>query len=307
MLRITSASNYGVVALVTPPTLKLVDQQALIKFETEYAAYKNRVDDGNKDLTEKIHASTIKDCMDPATLHALYVMGEISKAEKVEDAKSEAVQRWFETASSLAPKDLSQCIDSAIQSVVYEENKEDPAGGVTNFIVKVITVLDQNNASEDLKDQDLARTFIDRLIKKLRDPVLQERTKVRRRGWTKAQLSDIKFFKNETTGLAVDLALTETARERVKPRNARHGHTSRSRKNDHGKSDSIGAKAKNDRRGSKRKVSEWTDPCHNLDCGGKHPLKHPLKDCPNTSDDRKKELFDEHDKNKKAKKFKIVS
>ena len=169
----TSASNFRVVALVTTSTLKVVDQPALIKFETEYAAYKNRVDDVNKDRTEEIHKATIKDCMDPATLDALCVRVEIPNAEKVEDATSDAVQSWFDTASSLAPKDFSERIDSALQSVVYEENKEDPAGGVTNFIVKLITVLDQNNASELLKDQDLARNFIDRLIKKLRYPVLQ--------------------------------------------------------------------------------------------------------------------------------------
>ena len=300
MLTMTSASNYGVVALVTPPTLKLVDQPALVKFETEYAAYKNRVYDVNKDRTEEIHTATIKDSMDPATLHALCVMGEIPNAEKVEDATSYTVQSWFDTASSLAPKDLSERIESALQSVVYEESKEEPTGGVTKFIVKVITVLDQNNASEVLKDQDLVRNFIHRFIKKLRDPVLQEGTKMRRRGWTKAQLSDIKYFKNEVAGLAVDLALTETARERVKPRNTRHVRTSRSRKNDQGKSDSIGAKVKNDRRGSKRKDFEWTDPCLNPDCGGKHSLKA----CPNTSDDRKKELLDEHYKNKKLKNLK---
>ena len=299
----TSASNYGVVALVTPPTLELVDQPSLIKFETEYAAYKNKVDDVNKDRSDKIHMATIKDCMDPTTLHALCIMGEIPDADKVEDATVDAVQSWFETASNLAPKDLSERIDSALQSVTYEANKEYPAGGVTNFIVKVITALDHNNASEVLKDQDLAKHFIYRLMRKLKDHVLQERKKIRRRGWTKSQLSDIKFFKNQVAGLAVDLALTETARERVKPRNTRQPRTSRSRKNDEGKSDSTIKKVRNDRRSSKRKESEWTDPCLNPDCDG----KHPLKDCPNTSDDRKKELFDEHYKNKKAKKSKVVS
>ena len=132
------ASNYGVVSLVSPPSLKLVDQPSLIKFETEYAAYKTKVDDVNKDRSDKIHLATIKDCVDPTTLHALCVMGEIQNADKVEDATSEAVQEWFKTASCLAPKDLSERIDSALHSVVYESNKEDPAGGVTNFIVKVI-------------------------------------------------------------------------------------------------------------------------------------------------------------------------
>ena len=89
-----SASNYGVVALVTPPTLRLVDQPSLIKFVTEYAAYKNKVEDVNKDRTDatKVHLATIKDCLESATLHALCVMGEIENADKVEDATVEAVK-----------------------------------------------------------------------------------------------------------------------------------------------------------------------------------------------------------------------
>ena len=51
-VKMASASSYGVVALVTLPTLRLVDEPSLIKFETEYTAYKNKVDDVNKDRTE---------------------------------------------------------------------------------------------------------------------------------------------------------------------------------------------------------------------------------------------------------------
>ena len=122
------ASDYGVIALVTAPKLKLVDQPSLIKFETEYAAYKAKVDDvnNNRDEANQVHFTSIKDCIDPATLHALFVMGEIQDADKFEDATLEAVKAWFDTASSVAPKDLSERIDSALQSVTYEANIEDP-------------------------------------------------------------------------------------------------------------------------------------------------------------------------------------
>ena len=299
------ASNYGVVALVTPPTLNLVDQPSLIKFETVYAAYKNKVEDVNKDRTEenKIHLATVKDCLDSTTLHALCVMGEIPNADRVKDATAENVQNWFETASNLAPKDLSERVDSALLSVKFKANQEDPAGGVTNFIVKVITALDQNNASEVLSDQDLAKHFIDRLVKKLKDPVLQGRIKMRRCGWNKRQLSDIKFFKNEASGLAVELALTETARQRVKPRQNRNFRANRIDRMDDDKPASVAKKSKNIIRGNKRKNAEWTDSCLDPECDG----THRLRDCPNTSAEKKKELFDEHYKNKKAKKAKTIS
>lgn len=40
---------------------------------------------------------------------------------------------------------------------------------------------------------------------------------MRRRGWTKAQITNIEFFENEVAGFAVDLTLTEPARERELP------------------------------------------------------------------------------------------
>ena len=148
-------------------------------------------------------------------------MGEIQDADKIEDATLEAVKAWFDTASGVALKDLSERIDSALQSVTYKANTEDPSGVVTNFLVNVMTALDQNNASEVLNDADLAKHFIDRMVNKTKDPIIQERIKMRRRGWIKNQLSNIKLFKNEAAALAVDISLTEAARQRVKPRSGR--------------------------------------------------------------------------------------
>ena len=45
------------------------------------------------------------------------MMGEIDGADSVEDATDEKVKAWFETASTQAPKDLSEHIDAAVGSV----------------------------------------------------------------------------------------------------------------------------------------------------------------------------------------------
>lgn len=134
--------------------------------------------------------------MESATLHALCVMGEIERADKFEDAPADVVKNWFSAVYNLAPKHLSERINSALHSVTFQANTGDPAGGIANFIVHVITALDQNLSSEVLNDQYLSKHFIDRLIKEGKDPVLQERIKMGSRGWNKQQLSDIKFFKN---------------------------------------------------------------------------------------------------------------
>ena len=120
---------------------------------------------------------------------------------------------------------------------------------------------------------------------------------MRRRGWNKNQLSNIKLFKNEAAALAVDIALTEAARQRVKPRSGCSTRDSRSRPKSDGKPNGNFPQRKVGK-GSMRMQSEWIDSCLNPKCD----RLHPLKDCPNTSPERKKELFEEHYKNKKAKK-----
>ena len=104
------------------------------------------------------------------------------------------VKNWFDTASMSTPRDLSERIDATLRSIAFNPNKEDHAGGVANFIIKAITALDQNNASEVLKHSDMAKKFINRLVPKFKPDVLQERIKMLRCGWTETQLADIKLF-----------------------------------------------------------------------------------------------------------------
>ena len=294
-----AASNYGVVALIQPPSLKSVDQPALIKFETEYTAYKKKVEDVNADRADddRLILAPIKDCIESSTLHALCILGEIEGANTVEDATAEMVQAWFEQASSSDPKDLSERIDATIRSVSYNPNKADPAGGVANFIIDVIKALDQNNASEVLSDADMAKHFIDRLVHKFEPSVLQERIKMLRKGWKKNQLASIKLFKDEVSNLAVEISLTETARKRVSPRGRPRDPNARRRGLHRPNSDRDKSQDQSrQREDPKRKSSEWSDPCLNPDC----KEIHRLKDCKNTSPERKKQLFDELYKNKKS-------
>ena len=225
---IMATSNYGVITVIQPPTLKTVDQPALIRFESAYAAYRAKVEDVNKDRDEasKLSLATIKDCMNSSTLHALCIVGEIENASTVEDATSEMVKKWFDNASTSTPKDLPERIDVTLRSMSFKPNKEDPAGDVANFMIEAITALDQNNASEVLKDGDMAKKFIDRLVPKFKPDVLQERIKMLRRGWTKAQLADIKLFKDEVSNVALKIFLTGTAPSCLRPQKPRQHHDS---------------------------------------------------------------------------------
>lgn len=98
-------------------------------FMTDYIARKRTINDVNKDRTEdnKIHLATPKYCLDSTTLHALCVIKEILNGNRVEEAIPETFQNWFETASNLAPKDVSERIQSAFLSLNFQANQEDPS------------------------------------------------------------------------------------------------------------------------------------------------------------------------------------
>ena len=83
----------------------------------------------------------------------------------------------------------------------------------TNYAIQE---LDESNASSVFKkDKNLAKGFINRLVRKFKDSVIRERIKMRRQGWSKGQLGDIKLFRNEVGKIALDLELTDTARMRA--------------------------------------------------------------------------------------------
>ena len=157
------AANHTVSLLVQPPTLDRIDQPALIKFETDYAAYLAKVEDLNKDQEEdaKLTPASIKDCIDGQTLHALCMLGQIDGAETIEEATVDKVKAWFEAASAVAPKDLSERIDSAVSATKFKINKQSPSGAVHNYLLDFVKSLDQHNASEIFKDSDLSKKVID--------------------------------------------------------------------------------------------------------------------------------------------------
>ncbi len=250
---------------------------------------------------DKLALASIKDCMESSTLHALCILGEIGTAYKVENATDSMVEEWFKRASSSTPKDLAERIDSALVSITYRHNNNDSAGSVPNFIIELIKSLDRNNASEVLQEADMAKHFIDRLVKKFEPPILQERIRMLRKAWKKEQLSNLKLFMNEVSNLAVEVALTETARKRLPRGETRDGarHTrygERSRNESKAKAGPAGKKTE------KRKESDWTDNFLNPDCNE----IHRLKDCKMTTPERKKDLYEEFYKQKKYKRAKTV-
>eukprot|EP00737_Agarophyton_chilense_P004703 gb/GEZJ01006156.1/.p1 GENE.gb/GEZJ01006156.1/~~gb/GEZJ01006156.1/.p1 ORF type:complete len:106 (+),score=14.90 gb/GEZJ01006156.1/:177-494(+) len=103
------SSNYGVVSVIQPPSLKSVDQLSLINFGTAFILYCSKVEGVNKDRNEeiKISSTSIKIFIEAATLHAFCIQVEIPGIKNVIKATVKNVQAWFDAASSSAPKDLA--------------------------------------------------------------------------------------------------------------------------------------------------------------------------------------------------------
>ena len=315
------ASNFGVVAYIKPPSLTGVTQPDLIKFETEYTAYKDKVNNMNngRDEANKLPIATIKDCMDGPTLHALCIMGKISGATSLEQATAEKVEQWFVTAHTVAPRDLSERIQSALSAVKYKPCKEDPAGAALTFCLDAIKALDKNNASEIMDDPDQGKYLINKLREKLEPDLLRERVRMKMDTWKKEDKGKIKVFQECVSVLAVEVAQNEVARSRLgKKRDHPESPEKRTAKNSSyakkGKAKGDGDAEPGKTNGKKQKsgssdaagsggakAKKYT--CLNPDCDG----NHKMKDCDKTPDDMKKKLLDEYWEKKKSAKVKAVT
>ena len=310
------ASNFGVVAYIKPPTLHGVTQPDLIKFETEYTAYKEKLQNVNNGREDgnKLPTATIRDCIDGPTLQALCIMGKISGAQTMEQATPEKVEDWFTAAHTAAPRDLSERIHSALSAVKYKDCQADPAGAALTFCLDAIKALDKNNASEIMQDQHKAAYLINKLEEKLQPDLLRERVKMRRSTWTKADKGDILKFQECISALAVDVSQNEVARARLsggkkrsnteterqnssqnKKKKGKEPHTADTDKQHGSSSDGKGKR-------TAKKSKGWTAKCLNPEC----TETHKLKDCDNTAEDLKKKLLDEYYEKQKSKKTKAL-
>ena len=191
--------SYGVVSTVTAPVLNQVTQSHLIEFETEYEAYKENVADvnRNRDASRHISPASVRQCMEPALLHSLCILGQIEGAEELRDATDDAVKKWFEERLATEPEDLTERVRSALDAIKYTVDNKDPSGAALTFIVEVVKSLDKNNASEVLKDKETCKSLINKLVRKLEPAELRERIFGARDCGTSTQRSNISFFRLE--------------------------------------------------------------------------------------------------------------
>lgn len=301
-------ATYGVVSTINPPMLSSIKQPSLIKFEVDYVAYKDKVADVNRTRNEEeqLIPASIRQCVKPELLQSLCIIGEIIGATTVEEATDENVKEWFDARLTAAPKDISERVRSAIDSVTYKQCKQDPSGAAMEFVLNIITALDKNNASEVVQESEKSKSLINRLIHKLEPAELVVRLNDERAYWSSSDKSNLQFFMKRISALAVEVHNGEMARAKVKKKtgqaqSSRGGGTKRPNfdKGDENptnkkKPKTHQGKSDDPKRGT---VKTWDQPCLNKEeCDG----IHRIKDCPKTSEKKKKELLDAYWKERKA-------
>lgn len=86
-------------------------------------------------------------------------------------------------------------------------NRSDPTEAALSFCLNAVKSLDQNKASEILKDKENASHFIKSVEGKLEPPILLKRTKMNRSTWSKQEKDDIGILQTQISALSVDVAL----------------------------------------------------------------------------------------------------
>ena len=308
-------ADIGVVNTIDPPKLSDVKQSAIIKFEVEYVAYKERVENVNRTrpTNGRISAASVRQCIDPFLLNSLCILGEIENASNLEEATDAAVRNWFDARLSSAPVDMTERIRSALESVVYKTDRKDPAGGVLSFIINVVSALDKNNASEIIQDKETCKSLIQKLVTKLEPAELRERVKDAKDCWTVEQKSNLNFFKERVSSLAVDVNQGEIVRARLhrhglkrnrQPSDVKDQNEGKSTKQKKYKnSSSSNRNSGNTAASGSEKKGKWKYPCINPDC----PEKHPFKECKNTPESDRQALWDSWTEKMKAKRAKKLS
>lgn len=220
-------SSYGVVSALVAPQLKDVTKPDLIKFEIECTAYKEKVADINRsrDTVRRISPTSIRQCLNPVLLQSLCLLGQIEGAATASQATDAKVKAWFDARLVTAPEELTERVPSVLDSVKFECNKRDPSDEALSFIVKVVSALDESNASEVIQDKETCTFLIWKLISKLERPELRERIRDARDCWTSEEKSSLSFFQSRVRTIAVEVAQGGIARHRLNKQGNKRNRT----------------------------------------------------------------------------------
>lgn len=155
---------------------------------------------------------------------------------------------------------------------------------MTDFVLQVVTALDKNNASEIIKEPKACENLISQLIDKLQPAELKMRIKNEQNYWTSQQRSNLSHFEERASSLAVDTHNGQVARAMCHTESSKSPNNKRKRE----ELKNEGSVENKDKEVESQNVNDdWDNKCLNPAC----PEYHRLRDCPNTSDQLKRQLL----------------
>lgn len=288
-------SLLGFASTVLPPTLKGVARPELIELEVEYRVHQEKIAEVNRsrESARRIRHASVRNCVDLALSRSLCMLEQIEGASALEKASDRSVRKWFDERLALATRYMAERIHSGIDFARFPTFQINPFGAVLRYRRDVVATLDINNASSVVKDKDMCKSLIEKILGKLEPLELRERIGDFQASQTTEQKADLSHYQATASALALDNSCAEIARARLKHRTSRSGlrfmknsETMSRTRNE--KRHKEGSSVNQRHQGSSSLRCD--NPCLNSD----RPDKHPIKDCKITPKERKKQLVQEY-------------
>lgn len=131
------------------------------------------------------------------------------------------MKEWFDAWLQKNSKDLTARVDHSIHSVWYERNSNDPAQAPEQFILNIISALNQNNPSSVITEPEQCKELIKKLVPKLRSAELRHRMEDAMKMWSSAEKSNLANFASRCSEISIEVQAGFMARGQIKTRRER--------------------------------------------------------------------------------------
>lgn len=223
----------------------------------------------------------------------------------MEELSHGIVECWLDSMADTHEADIPSRVEEALATVTFEYIRSDPRGCTLAFFTEVFTRLKEYGCSSVIKPagKELARQTLPKIQTKGVREVLDREW----RFWSARDKSDFKKFHKhvlasmieaskwtgkrtqDSSGNAVNQEGQKSKKLRV-ANEARRKRLSDKKGDDKGIAAGSRAEKSKGKPKSRKQEDDWEHPCLNPAC----KLKHRVRDCPDTSEELKKNLLDQY-------------
>ena len=185
------------ITTITPPELKTVKGEQIVKFVLACERYKRQGNDVNRTLTSdrQITPAGYKSCVSAELLLSLTTLRTFPERTDVSQVTDADVGTWITSRSRCASGDTPGHVKSAIGRVRFKPDRDDPQGAALSFFMDIMTELRRSRVAHVIEES--SKTLIALLIPKLEPPVLREAISSAHDYWPKDKRHDFHHFMGE--------------------------------------------------------------------------------------------------------------